>query len=229
MIVAKFGGTSVADAEAIGRLIDIVRSRSGSQPIVVVSALARVTDALLTLGHQCGSGDGAGIDAAIEALLARHESIARALPGCSAAVRSDRGRCRGAQTRGHCRSRPAAIAGGAGRGGRTGRALELSAGGSRHVRSRSRCGLGRHPIHPGDGRALRARHPVCPGAEQTGSRPPEAVGRSRTHSGDAGLHRSHRYRGRRPRWAEAAPTLPRRCSAPRSTRSGSRSGPTWTD
>ena len=27
MIVAKFGGTSVADAEAIGRLIEIVRSR----------------------------------------------------------------------------------------------------------------------------------------------------------------------------------------------------------
>ena len=45
MIVAKFGGTSVADAAAIGRSIEIVRSRSGDQPIVVVSALARVTDA----------------------------------------------------------------------------------------------------------------------------------------------------------------------------------------
>jgi aspartate kinase len=86
VIVAKFGGTSVADAEAIGRLIEIVRSRSGSQPIVVVSALARVTDELLALGHQCGSGDGAGIGAAVGALLERHESIARALPGCSAAM-----------------------------------------------------------------------------------------------------------------------------------------------
>ncbi|HEY8258567.1 MAG TPA: lysine-sensitive aspartokinase 3 [Gemmatimonadales bacterium] len=88
MIVAKFGGTSVADAEAIGRLIEIVRSRAGSQPIVVVSALARVTDALLALAQQCGSGDGAGLEAALGALLERHESIARALPGCSAAVDS---------------------------------------------------------------------------------------------------------------------------------------------
>ena len=44
MIVAKFGGTSVADAAAIGRLIGIVRSRTPDQPVVVVSALARVTD-----------------------------------------------------------------------------------------------------------------------------------------------------------------------------------------
>jgi aspartate kinase len=86
MIVAKFGGTSVADAEAIGRLIEIVRSRAGAQPIVVVSALARVTDALLALAQQCGSGDGAGIAAAVDALLERHESIARELPGCLAAV-----------------------------------------------------------------------------------------------------------------------------------------------
>ena len=86
MIVSKFGGTSVADAEAIGRLIEIVRSRAASQPVVVVSALARVTDALLALAHTCGSGDGEGIDAAVGALLERHVSIARALPGCSAAV-----------------------------------------------------------------------------------------------------------------------------------------------
>ncbi|MEO8088976.1 MAG: lysine-sensitive aspartokinase 3 [Gemmatimonadales bacterium] len=86
MIVAKFGGTSVADAEAIGRLIEIVRSRAGSHPVVVVSALARVTDALLALARQCGSGDGAGVDATIGALLERHEGIARALPGCSGAM-----------------------------------------------------------------------------------------------------------------------------------------------
>ena len=41
MIVAKFGGTSVADAAAIGRLIGIVRSRAAEQPVVVVSALAQ--------------------------------------------------------------------------------------------------------------------------------------------------------------------------------------------
>jgi aspartate kinase len=86
MIVAKFGGTSVADAEAIGRLIEIIRSRSGCQPVVVVSALARVTDDLLALAQHCGSGDGAALDASVAALLERHERIARELPGCSAAV-----------------------------------------------------------------------------------------------------------------------------------------------
>lgn len=86
MIVAKFGGTSVADAEAIGRLIEIVRSRADSRPVVVVSALARVTDGLLALAHRCGSGDSDGLEASIAELLERHERIGRAMPGCSAAV-----------------------------------------------------------------------------------------------------------------------------------------------
>jgi aspartate kinase len=86
MIVAKFGGTSVADAESIGRLIEIVRSRASHQPVVVVSALARVTDKLLALAHQCGSGDGAGLDASVAELLERHERVARDLPGCSTAL-----------------------------------------------------------------------------------------------------------------------------------------------
>jgi aspartate kinase len=86
MIVAKFGGTSVADAEAIGRLIEIVRSRARCQPVVVVSALARVTDDLLALAQHCGSGDGTGLNALVAELLDRHERIARGLPGCSAVV-----------------------------------------------------------------------------------------------------------------------------------------------
>ena len=86
MIVAKFGGTSVADAEAIGRLIEIIRARTGSRPVVVVSALATVTDALLALAQRCGSSDGTAIDAAVAALLQRHESIARSMPGCSLAM-----------------------------------------------------------------------------------------------------------------------------------------------
>ena len=51
MIVCKFGGTSVGDADAIGRLIRIIRARLGDCPIVVVSALAGVTDALLALAR----------------------------------------------------------------------------------------------------------------------------------------------------------------------------------
>jgi aspartate kinase len=86
MIVAKFGGTSVADADAIARLIGIVRSRMHVQPVVVVSALARVTDHLLGLAHQCGSGDDAAPEASVTALVERHTEIARALPGGSTAI-----------------------------------------------------------------------------------------------------------------------------------------------
>lgn len=46
--VLKFGGTSVQDAEAIRRLVKIVESRSG-QRLVVVSALAGITNSLVEL------------------------------------------------------------------------------------------------------------------------------------------------------------------------------------
>jgi aspartate kinase len=40
MIVMKFGGTSVEDAAAIRRLIDITRQELSRQPAIVVSAMA---------------------------------------------------------------------------------------------------------------------------------------------------------------------------------------------
>ena len=86
MIVAKFGGTSVADAAAITRLATILRSRVADRPVVVVSALARMTDALLSLARQAESQDGPAIDAAVANLVARHEQIAGVLPGAAAAL-----------------------------------------------------------------------------------------------------------------------------------------------
>lgn len=55
MIVMKFGGTSVADTRAIGQVANLVRSRLGRRPVVVVSAMAGVTDALVRLCNQPGS------------------------------------------------------------------------------------------------------------------------------------------------------------------------------
>jgi len=57
MIVMKFGGTSVEDAAAIDRAACIVRDRLGQQPVVVVSAMAKVTDQLVAMGRAAGSGD----------------------------------------------------------------------------------------------------------------------------------------------------------------------------
>jgi aspartate kinase len=59
MVVQKFGGTSVADPEAIGRLIGIVRAahtRDGRGPAVVVSAFSGVTDALLATAAAGSAG-----------------------------------------------------------------------------------------------------------------------------------------------------------------------------
>ena len=49
MIVMKFGGTSVQDAKAIDRVAQIVQGRLAERPVVVVSAMAKVTDALLAM------------------------------------------------------------------------------------------------------------------------------------------------------------------------------------
>jgi aspartate kinase len=57
MIVMKFGGTSVQDAKAIDRVAQIVQGRLADRPVVVVSAMAKVTDSLLAMGKAAGGGD----------------------------------------------------------------------------------------------------------------------------------------------------------------------------
>jgi aspartate kinase len=57
MIVMKFGGTSVQDAEAIDRVAAIVRGRLHEKPVVVVSALAKITDQLLAMATAAESGN----------------------------------------------------------------------------------------------------------------------------------------------------------------------------
>ena len=86
MIICKFGGTSVADGPAITRLIDIVRARVSQRPVIVVSALARVTDALLNLARRAGVADEAELEAGVSTLLERHGQVARTLPGGAAAL-----------------------------------------------------------------------------------------------------------------------------------------------
>ena len=86
MIVAKFGGTSVADAAAVGRLIEIVGSRISERPLVVVSALAGVTDALLDLARQADTEDATSLDQAVGSLVHRHAQMAHALPGAGPAL-----------------------------------------------------------------------------------------------------------------------------------------------
>src|SRR5437588_2269256 len=79
MIVTKFGGTSVQDAAAINQAAKIVASRSERAPIVVVSAMSRVTDALIRMAVAARDRKLGEAISDLEALRLRHISTAREL------------------------------------------------------------------------------------------------------------------------------------------------------
>jgi aspartate kinase len=81
MIVMKFGGTSVQDAKAIDRVAQIVQGRLAYHPVVVVSAMAKVTDSLLNMGRAAGNGDRKGALKMARALRERHYETAGELLG----------------------------------------------------------------------------------------------------------------------------------------------------
>lgn len=80
-IVMKFGGTSVGDAKAIGRVVEIVRGRLNQRPVVVVSAMARVTDQLLQMARAAGNGDRKTALTLARELRERHYNTAGELLG----------------------------------------------------------------------------------------------------------------------------------------------------
>src|SRR5436305_14145955 len=80
-IVMKFGGTSVGDAKAILRVCDVVRGRLPLHPIVVVSAMAKVTDQLLQMARAAGSGDRKTALTLARELRERHYNTAGELLG----------------------------------------------------------------------------------------------------------------------------------------------------
>src|SRR5262249_31747793 len=87
-VVMKFGGTSVADADAIERVAAIVRRQMDARaasggPIVVVSALAKVTDRLLDAARLAEAGDAERAAGDLTVLLERH------LDACSQLVAGD--------------------------------------------------------------------------------------------------------------------------------------------
>jgi aspartate kinase len=81
LVVMKFGGTSVEDPAAIGRTAAIVAGRValGKKPVVVVSAMAKVTDQLLRAGAAAALGDRTGALAISSRLRSRHRDTAAAL------------------------------------------------------------------------------------------------------------------------------------------------------
>jgi aspartate kinase len=76
----KFGGTSVEDAEAFARVARIVGARREERPVIVVSAMSRVTDALLAGVEMAAAGDADGALRTLEEHFERHTLFARTLP-----------------------------------------------------------------------------------------------------------------------------------------------------
>ncbi len=79
MIVMKFGGTSVANYDAITRMISIVRGKLGEKPVVVVSALSKVTDLLYKIADEAAARDMKDAMDLLSQLRERHISLAKEL------------------------------------------------------------------------------------------------------------------------------------------------------
>lgn len=81
LVVMKFGGTSVEDARAMLRTAAIVEGRVGRglAVVVVVSAMAKVTDLLLAAAAAAGRGDRVGALAISSRLRHRHVDTAAEL------------------------------------------------------------------------------------------------------------------------------------------------------
>ncbi|HEX9961473.1 MAG TPA: aspartate kinase, partial [Pyrinomonadaceae bacterium] len=75
--VMKFGGTSVGDVAAFERVFRIVSAQIDKKPVVVVSAMTKVTDALLTAFETAKKSDAESAIALLAPHFARHEEVSR--------------------------------------------------------------------------------------------------------------------------------------------------------
>jgi aspartate kinase len=76
LIVIKFGGTSVGDADRVAAAIDIVAERRELRPVVVVSALSGVTNDLVAAADAACAQNPERVAEIIRGVRARHEDVA---------------------------------------------------------------------------------------------------------------------------------------------------------
>ena len=199
-VIMKFGGTSVADAEAMTRVLGIVRGRLAASPkdkppVVVVSAMSKVTDRLIETGRVAALGESDQAATLLGELLDRHIAVAGglvaggALAGLTDALRADFADAhRYGSHVGRCARSVAAVA-------------------------RRACGDGRAREQPDCGhRVRRQRHP-----RGVGRRPARARNRRRVHFRASGYGRDLRAH-KRARGAQARRWSGRGASAASSAR-----------
>jgi len=84
IIVQKFGGSSVADVDKIGRVADrvVATKRAGHDVVVVVSAMGKTTDGLLALAQKAAASGSGAMEAPrreLDMLLSTGERVSMAL------------------------------------------------------------------------------------------------------------------------------------------------------
>jgi len=221
MIVMKFGGSSVESAKAVQRVAYLVRDRSEFSPVVVVSAMGKTTDRLLSIASLCAAGNSHEAARGLAKLRQFHLTEAASVARASEAVAL----CRAigglfdelAVVLGEiadCGSLTPQLSDAAASFGERLSSLIVTAGFRKagidavHLDARDVI-VTRRTAHTGRTPFHRNQRPApAPGFEGTGYR-------------DGRLHRLHRARGYHH-------TGPRRLSGLRLPPTKSRSGPTWT-
>lgn len=84
VIVQKYGGSSVADVDKLGRVADrvVAARQAGNDVVVVVSAMGKATDGLIALAHSAAERDGKRVEPArreLDMLVSTGERVAMSL------------------------------------------------------------------------------------------------------------------------------------------------------
>ncbi|MBN2443285.1 MAG: lysine-sensitive aspartokinase 3 [Spirochaetales bacterium] len=75
MVILKFGGTSVRDAEWINKALEIVKSQLDRAPVMIVSAMGKTTDKLQEIAHLAEKGMREKADNIFQDLKEAHFSV----------------------------------------------------------------------------------------------------------------------------------------------------------
>jgi aspartate kinase len=86
MIVMKFGGTSVKDADAMRRVAGIIAERGSEKPVIVLSALSKITDLLEQALTAAATQNTTEMKSIMDTVRERHITLVAELFGVSSNV-----------------------------------------------------------------------------------------------------------------------------------------------
>jgi len=75
MLVMKFGGTSVGSADAIKKVVEIIKTRLEQKPVIVVSAVGGMTNKFVELSRAAAEKDRDTAAKLMDFILSKHRHI----------------------------------------------------------------------------------------------------------------------------------------------------------